>query len=113
MSCTATSSPPSVTRTCPEGIATTLTFLPMQERGTDHCLPAARTSMVAGTFCTLTLPIMPCSTRRFPMGRRCSFSFMNSTAGGSPVVSLGSALLLASMRAIASIRPCSPSKSWS
>ena len=89
-----------------------LALLPMQERGTDHCLPAARTSMVAGTLCTLTLPIMPCSTRRFPMGRRCSFSFMDSTAGGSPVVSLGSALLLASMRAMASTMPCSPSKSW-
>ena len=91
----------------------TLTFLPMHARGTDHCLPAARTSMVAGTFCTLTLPTISCSARRFPIGRKCSFSFMNSTAGGRPVVSLGSALLRASMRAMASIRPCSPSKSRS
>ncbi len=94
----ATSSPSRVTRTCPEGIVTTCTVLPMQARGTDHCLPAARTSMVAGTFWTLTLPTISCRRRRLPMGRSRSFSRMNSTAGGSPVVSLGSALLRASMR---------------
>ena len=110
---TATVSPPRVTRIWPDGIVTTWTSRPMQERGTDHCRPAARTSMVAGTFCTDTPPTISCRSRRLPMGRRCSFSRMNRAAGGRPVVSLGSELLLASMRAIASIMPCSPSKSRS
>ena len=40
-----------------------------------------------------------------PIGCRNSFSRMNSAEGGSPVVSLGSELLLASMRAMAASSP--------
>ena len=94
-------------------MATTLTFLPMHALGTDHSLPAARTSMVGGTAWTLTSPIISCRSRRLPMGRRCSFSLMNRAAGGSPVVSFGSEFDLASMRATASLMPSSPSKSRS
>lgn len=109
----ATVSPSRVTLIWPEGMAMTWTSLPMQARGTDHCLPAARTSMVAGALCTLTSPTMSRRRRMLPMGRRCSFSLMNGTAGGSPVVSSGSGFERASILAMASIRPRSPSKSWS
>ena len=83
----------------------------MQRRGTDHSRPAARTSMVSGTVQRVTSPTISSSRRRLPMGCRYSFSRMNSTAGGRPVVSHGSALQRASMLAIASIRPSSPTKS--
>lgn len=110
-SCTATSPPATVTRICPPGIDTTLAFLPMHPRGTDHCLPAALTSIVGGTTCSVTSPTIDSSSAALPIGRRCSFSRRNSAAGGRPVVSLGSELLLDSIRAIASSRPSSPTKS--
>ena len=42
------------------------------------------------------------------MGRRHSFSRMNSTSGGRPVVRFGSELAWASTRATASTRPLHP-----
>lgn len=77
---TATSSPAILTTTWPPGIATTLTRRPMQRLGTDHSLPAALTSMVGGTVWTLTSPTIDSRSRRFPMGRRLSFSRMNSAS---------------------------------
>ena len=42
------------------------------------------------------------------MGRRLSFSRMNSTSGGRPVVRFGSEFAWASIRATASARPLHP-----
>lgn len=105
---TATSSPAILTTTWPPGIATTLTRRPMQRLGTDHSLPAALTSMVGGTVWTLTSPTIDSRRRRFPMGRRLSFSRMNSASGGRPVVRFGSEFAWASTRATASARPPHP-----
>ena len=85
--------------------------LPMHLRGTDHCLPAALTSIVEGTVCTLTSPII-CSDPRLPRtGLRYSFSFMNSRAGGRPVVSLGFLVRPGLYWAIIEIGSASSSKS--
>ena len=46
-----------------------------------------------------------------PTGGSASFSSMNSTDGGSPVVSLGSELLASSIRAMISSMSSQPSKS--
>lgn len=105
---TATSSPAILTTTWPPGIATTLTRRPMQRLGTDHSLPAALTSMVGGTVWTLTSPTIDSRSRRFPMGRRLSFSRMNSASGGRPVVRFGPEFAWASTRATASTRPLHP-----
>lgn len=110
---TATSSPPTVTLTCPDGVATTVALRPMHDLGTENWRPAALTSMVGGTTWVVTSPTISCSSLRLPTGLRCSFSRMNSAAGGTPVVPLGSALQRASMRATASLRPSSPTKSRS
>lgn len=61
----------------------------------------------------LTPPTTSCSSFRLPIDLGCSFFLMNRTAGRRPVVSLASALLLVSMRAITSTMPCSPPKLWS
>ena len=99
------------TRTWPPGMATTLTRLPMQRLGTDHCLPAARTSMVGGTTCTLTSPTMDSSSAMLPTGLRDSFSRMKRAAGGRPVVAFGSSLERASIRATHPRRPSQPANS--
>ena len=96
------------TLTWPPGMAMTVTRLPMQRLGTDQRRPAALTSIVGGTVWTLTSPTMDCSSLRLPIGRRASFSRMNRAFGGSPVASLGSSLLLSSMRATHSTRPSQP-----
>ena len=59
--------PPSatVTRICPPGIDTALAFLPMHPRGTDRCLPAALTSIVGGTTCSVTSPMLMCNRNWF------------------------------------------------
>lgn len=98
---TATSSPAILTTTWPPGIATTLTRRPMQ-RLARTTSPTALTSMVGGTVWTLTSPTIDSRSRRFPMGRRLSFSRMNSASGGRPVVRFGSELAWASTRATAS-----------
>lgn len=100
-----------VTRICPPGMTVTLTLRPMHLRGTDHSRPAARTSMVGGTVCSDTLPAISSRSRMLPGGLRRSFSRMNSAAGGTPVLSLGSALDRASMCAMISISSRSSSKS--
>lgn len=74
-------------------------------------MPAALTSIVDGTTWVLTSPTICSSSPMLPTGRRYSFSLMNSAAGGSPVVSLGSALDLASMWAMIPTRSASSSKS--
>ena len=110
-SCTATSSPPMRTPAWPPGMATTVTRLPMQRLGTDHWRPAALTSIVGGTVWTLTSPTIDSSRRMLPIGRSASFSRMNSAAGGTPVVPLGSSLLRRSTRATHSRRPSQPANS--
>lgn len=110
---TATSSPATVMRICPPGIVTTLALLPMHRRGTDHCLPAALTGIVGGTTCTVESPTIDSGSAALPMGCRYSFSFMSSADGGSPVASLGSESLLASVRAMAARSPSRPTRSRS
>lgn len=63
----ARSAPPSatVTRICPPGIDTALAFLPMHPRGTDRCLSAALTSIVGGTTCSVTSPMLMCNRNWF------------------------------------------------
>ena len=86
--------------------------LPMQRLGTDMGSPCALTSIVAGTLATRTTsPIASSRARRLPTGGSASFSSMNSTDGGSPVVSLGSELLASSIRAMISSMSSQPSKS--
>ena len=66
-----------------------------------------------GTFWRETSPSMGSASDAEGRGFRASFSFMKSAAGGMPVSSFGSSLLLASMRAMAasmsSQPPTSPS----
>lgn len=59
--------PPSatVTRICPPSIDTALAFLPMHPRGTDCCLPASLTSIVGGTTCSVTSPMLMCNRNWF------------------------------------------------
>ncbi len=84
----------------------------MQRLGTDIDLPCAVTSIVEGTLRTSTTsPIDSCSRAMFPGGRRASFSRMNSTEGGTPVVPFGSELQLRSTSATTSATPASPSNS--
>lgn len=100
-----------VTRIRPPGATVTLTFFPMHLRGTDHSRPAALTSIVGGTRCSRTSPAISSKSLMLPTGRRLSFSFMNRAAGGSPALSLGSALERASMWAMMAIGSASSSKS--
>lgn len=58
--------------------------------GTENSRPAHLTSMVAGTVWWDTSPSMDSSRARLPMGPSASFSRMNSSSGGTPVVPFGS-----------------------
>lgn len=108
---TATVSPAISTLTWPDGIASTLTRLPMQRRGTENSRPRQRTSIVGGTAWTETSATIDSKSPMLPTLRSSSFSRMNSTAGGTPVDALGSVLHRASMRAMAATSPSSPRKS--
>ena len=83
----------------------------MQRLGTDHSLPAQRTSCVAGTVWCETSPSSASSSRREGAGPSASFSLRNSSSGGAPVVAFGSSLLLSWILAIAASIPYQPSKS--